>query len=71
MKEAEQNFDSYPERMKSPLHQVNSNNYNISGNMMSPKSYNAIMKREVRETNNINTMNYVDLQAIKKKNKEV
>jgi hypothetical protein len=56
--------------MRSPLHQISTNNNNFSNNLLSPKSYNAIFKKDGRESNNVNNLNYVDIQTIKKKNKE-
>ena len=57
--------------MKSPLHQLNTPcNNNYSNNLISPKSYNAINKRDTKELNNINTLQYVDIQALKKKKQE-
>jgi len=56
--------------MRSPLHQISTNNNNFSNNLLSPKSYNSIFKKDGREINNVNNLNYVDIQTIKKKNKE-
>jgi hypothetical protein len=56
--------------MRSPLHQISTNNNNFSNNLLSPKSYNAMFKKDGREINNVNSLNYVDIQTLKKKNKE-
>ena len=64
-------FDSHQiERVRSPLHQLNSQNNNYTNNLISPKSYNALNKREVKESNNISTLQYVEIQALKKKKQE-
>ena len=70
--QANDNFDNYhEERIKSPLHQISSDiNYNYNNNLISPKSYNSMNKKDSKDINQINTLQYVDIQTMKKKKKE-